>query len=274
MPLKNKVLPFIAAIPLIALAGAMCWPDGNMASRDLGCTRESSARGQEICAALADSMRWTWLGHAIVSPGWRVTWDGLREVYCKKRIAAADIPVLKDLKKYKPDFVPDWRLESGANDLIQLLENADGGGDQPENSLFNPKNRQYILKGGCAGRSAGDSPPLPAAPPACTAENAIAVVSSNASFRNFCSRPVNGASHGCSFEARPPSPLNADEKTDRALAWVVSASIIHSFDDRGQPLFMPEGAAFASVSNGCRIMKALGPGGPLLPGPAERTEPR
>ena len=50
----------------------------------------SGARGGEISRALSAAREWTWLGHAIVSPG--------------------------------------WRLESGADDLIRLTKNRAGAG--------------------------------------------------------------------------------------------------------------------------------------------------
>jgi hypothetical protein len=43
-------------------------------------------------------------------------------------------------------------MESCADDLIRILKNRDGTGDEPEQSMFNPKNAAYILKRGCAGR--------------------------------------------------------------------------------------------------------------------------
>jgi len=95
-------------------------------------------------------------------------------------------------------------------------------------------------------------------PPACQQDNAIAVVKSDYRFTYFCS-----SSHGCDFKARPPSPLNADERDDKNLAWVVTASVIGGYDSKGQPQFMPEGAAFALVSTECKIENTLGPNGPL-----------
>jgi hypothetical protein len=123
----------------------MCWPDRQMISRDLGCAKVGSARAREICNAISSSMEWTWMGHAIVSPGWRTTWPGIVNVYCHEHITAADLPVLQTFK----EGLSDWRLESGAEELTYLAKNADGKGDAPENSIFNPQNPSYILKGGC-----------------------------------------------------------------------------------------------------------------------------
>lgn len=95
--------------------------------------------------------------------------------------------------------------------------------------------------------------------PACGQDNAIAVVKSDYRIAYFC----HSSHDGCDFKARPPSPLNADERNDKNLAWVVTASIIGGYDSNGQPQFMPEGAAFALVSKDCKIESTLGPNGPL-----------
>jgi hypothetical protein len=96
------------------------------------------------------------------------------------------------------------------------------------------------------------------AAPGCTQEQAVSAVRADGAFKLFCS-----GGHGCDFTARAPSPLNADEKNDANLVWVVKASVIHSYSDKGQPLFMPEGAGFAFVSAACGITKTVGPNGPL-----------
>jgi len=85
-------------------------------------------------------MEWTWFGHAIISPGWRVTWVGLRNVYCRVKVGAADMEHLEHLR-----VTSEWRLQDGATDLIRLASPA----GEPENSIFNPNNSQYILRRGC-----------------------------------------------------------------------------------------------------------------------------
>ena len=45
-------------------------------------------------------------------------------------------------------------------------------------------------------------------------------------------------------------------------------SLIHSFDDEGQPRFMPDGARIVRVSTECTPTGILGHGGPVpLPDP-------
>jgi len=38
---------------------------------------------------------------------------------------------------------------NGDKKLDVIVANLDGKGDEPENSIFNPKNSEYILKKGC-----------------------------------------------------------------------------------------------------------------------------
>ena len=143
---RRIAIPAIVAASVIALVLVMGWPDKKMISRDIGCANVAPERGREICNALSDSMEWTWMGHAIISPGWRVTWSALRRVYCREQISAADLPVLETMKRGS-----DWRLEDGANDLMRLVGGSGGRATEPENSIFNPTNPHYILKDGCVG---------------------------------------------------------------------------------------------------------------------------
>lgn len=116
-----------------------------MLSRDLGCSNVAPGREQEICRSISDSMQWTWFGHAIISPGWRPTFDSIRDVYCRRQVTTADLPVLESLRQ----GMPDWRRESAAENLQRILKNLDGSADEPENSIFHPKNPSYILRNGC-----------------------------------------------------------------------------------------------------------------------------
>lgn len=143
---RRIAIPALVAGGVFGVVLAMGWPDKRMMSRDIGCANVKSDRGNEICHALSDSMEWTWMGHAIISPGWRVTWNALRRVYCRERISAADLPVLETMK-----MGSDWRLEDGADELIRLAGSSKGPANEPDNSIFNPTNPQYLLKDGCVG---------------------------------------------------------------------------------------------------------------------------
>jgi hypothetical protein len=145
MQRRIAIFVLIAAVA-IAVALAKVWPDKKMISRDIGCATVIPGRAKTICQALSESMEWTWMGHAIISPGWRVTWNGLRQVYCREKPNPADLPSLEYLKRGS-----DWRLQDGADGLIRLIGSTSGPAHEPENSIFNPANSQYILKGGCMG---------------------------------------------------------------------------------------------------------------------------
>ena len=93
-------------------------------------------------------MQWTWMGHAIVSPGWRISFESVLHTYCAENMGPQDIPALEALRQSRRN----WRLESGAEILLRLVRNKDGAGDEDSNNVFNPANPNYILKGGCPRR--------------------------------------------------------------------------------------------------------------------------
>jgi hypothetical protein len=114
-------------------------------SRDLGCGAVSDVRGRAICRRLQREMEWTWTGHAIISPGWRVTFQSIVRTYCKETVGSKDVKSLEALRQSSRD----WRTESGAEFLLRLVRNKDGTAHEDVNSIFNVHNPSYILKGGC-----------------------------------------------------------------------------------------------------------------------------
>ena len=100
-------------------------------------------------------------------------------------------------------------------------------------------------------------------PSVCSESAAISATEIIDIVSEFCSREVNGKAKGCHFTARGPSPLKADEIADTELAWIINASIIHSFDEEGQPIFMPEGTMFIRLSQECKVKGLLQHGGYL-----------
>jgi hypothetical protein len=133
------------AVTIVGCILALAWPSGRMISRDFRCGSASEARARQVCEALAREAEWTWLGHAIVSPGWRVTWSSLRRVYCTERVVPADAPALDLLRR----TTVDWRVEGGAEGLLRLLKGTEGTFVADHASIFNPQNPSYILAGGC-----------------------------------------------------------------------------------------------------------------------------
>ena len=143
---RSIAIPTLFLAGIIALVLAYGWPDKKMISRDIGCANVPPGRETEICQALSDEMEWTWMGHAIISPGWRVTWNGLRRVYCREKMSAADLTVLETLKTGS-----DWRLQDGTEGLIRPRGSLSDPSNEPETSIFNPTNPHYLLKNGCVG---------------------------------------------------------------------------------------------------------------------------
>ena len=117
----------------------------NITSRDLGCAVVSDIRAGVICRRLQQEMQWTWTGHAIISPGWRVTFQSVVRTYCGEKVGSKDIKSLEALRKSSSD----WRTESGADFLLRLVRSVDGTAHEDVNSIFNAQNPSYILKRGC-----------------------------------------------------------------------------------------------------------------------------
>ncbi len=126
--------------------------DYSLYGRDIGCAEITTARPRQICEAIAASLTWQWMGHATIAPGYKPNFEGARKVYCELKIGKDDMEALRRLRQYDPKlkWLPDWRLESGADMLLRIVANLDGRGDEPENSIFNSKNAEYVLKKGCS----------------------------------------------------------------------------------------------------------------------------
>ena len=142
-PLQKRCIVF--SIPILLLLGVVVYgllPEPGMGSRDLGCDQQFG-RAQKICRRLEREMQWTWMGHAVISPGWRVTFESVARTCCAERVGPEDIPALQILRQK----TKDWRAESGADSLIRLVQNRDGG--ENITSIFNPANPSFILKEGC-----------------------------------------------------------------------------------------------------------------------------
>jgi hypothetical protein len=139
-------LLFASLLPGLSLAATY-----SANGRDIGCAETGSGRARQICDSIAASLEWEWLGHATIAPGYKPTFAGVRTVYCALKIDESDMETLRGLKSYDPrrKWSPDWRLESGADMLMRIVASLEGAGDEPENSIFNPQDADYVLKNGC-----------------------------------------------------------------------------------------------------------------------------
>ncbi|MFY9316956.1 MAG: hypothetical protein WAO95_15535 [Burkholderiales bacterium] len=147
-----KSFGFAALLIALLLPGILRASDYSPYGRNIGCGEVASGRPQQICEAIAASLTWQWMGHAVLAPGNKPSFEGIRKVYCALQIGKGDVETLQRLRNYDPirRRRPDWRLESAADMLLRIVVNLDGRGDEPENSVFNPKSADYILKSGCA----------------------------------------------------------------------------------------------------------------------------
>lgn len=152
---------------------------GGLYSRDLDCEEQHTDRSREICRAMEEALEWTWKGHAIISPSYRVTFESERRVFCQLPITTGDTRTLVDMV-----INSDWRhttaearINNGARGLLALLgqkalDNFPEPGDLPNNkmkrlvakhlkeeitlliadpvNIYNPAHRSYILRDGCS----------------------------------------------------------------------------------------------------------------------------
>jgi hypothetical protein len=167
---RALLLLVLASAPVLAMAG------DTLLSRDLHCDRFELARSREICRALEREMEWTWMGHAVIWPGFRVTWSALRRVFCAMHVEPRDTQALVALVTWhRKGEQNDMRLENGATSLLKMM--GKGAVDalpapgslatdranvklkyleedlertlSDERSIFHPSNPEYIWSGGC-----------------------------------------------------------------------------------------------------------------------------
>jgi hypothetical protein len=174
-----KTLAFAVSGLVLIIASSSGAGAASLYTRNLSCQRWSAARANEICKALEREMEWTWTGHAIVSPSYRVTFETVRRTYCALSISAQDTFVLVDMVlalERKPDGnMARLQLVNGSRFLLNLLGKQaldvfpprDKSWDDQSwqiaknlreevalNSsdpgmISNPANPQYLLRNGC-----------------------------------------------------------------------------------------------------------------------------
>lgn len=130
---------------LVIIPFGFLWPDTEMVFKDLGCSA-FEGRAHVICAETEAALEWTWFGHALLSPRWRVTWPAVRTAWCAADITPKDRQVIE----YILNNAKDMRLQGAASSYLSLIDNLDGKGEEPENSLYHPKNPQYLLREKCS----------------------------------------------------------------------------------------------------------------------------
>ena len=148
-------------------------------SRNPSCERWLEARTNEICKTLEREMEWTWTGHAILAPSFRVTFETARRTYCALPIAANDAATLVEMVlalERKPDrTMSSAQIGNGGRFLLNLLGRRaldafparDKSWDEQSRQIaknlreeialaiadpamiWNPANPQYLLREGC-----------------------------------------------------------------------------------------------------------------------------
>ncbi len=175
MPRHHPLIFLLAWLLELIAADAAA---GNLYSRDLDCGKQPEGRAGEICRAMEDALELTWKGHAIISPGFRMTIERERSVYCSLPLTADDTRILVDMviASDSRGSPAEAQLNNGARSLLALLgqkalERFPEPGELPNNkmkrqiarhlkeeialliadpvNIYNPAHPKYILGGGC-----------------------------------------------------------------------------------------------------------------------------
>lgn len=147
-------------------------------TRHLACEEQFTGRSREICQALEHALEWTWTGHAIFSPSYRIKTEGILRAYCSLPVTNKDTEILIDMyfnSEYK-DGMGQAQINNGVLDLLSLLgqqaldyfpaldkipdkrkrnsikylkEHISLAIAEDSSSIFNPSHPYYILRDGC-----------------------------------------------------------------------------------------------------------------------------
>ena len=111
---------------LVSLTAAPAHSAG-IYSRNLNCSRWGEKSFHTICEALERELEWTWTGHAIVSPSFRMTAQGAKRAYCGLPVTASMTPSLVrmviDVEGAYLDNMRDTQLANGLRYLLYMLGN-------------------------------------------------------------------------------------------------------------------------------------------------------
>ena len=135
------VLFLLGLVVILASQGLATW----RYSRDMRCGEQTDARMRELCTSIERNLEYTCCGHAIISPGYRVTLKTVAAVWCEQGVRQQDSPALIALSKSE-----DLRLAGTAESLLRLSAGHDQyGTPEAEVSVLHPSHPSYLLKDGC-----------------------------------------------------------------------------------------------------------------------------
>jgi len=77
---------FATLIVVSLLPGATQAKNYSLTRRNIGCAEVPPGRSRQICEAVAKSLTWQWMGHAIIAPGYKPSFESILKVYCQEKI--------------------------------------------------------------------------------------------------------------------------------------------------------------------------------------------
>jgi hypothetical protein len=147
--MKNYIWIGIGLALIVVLFYFIAW-NGDFSSfrysRNLGCGTFSEQRTREICSSLERYSEYEWFGHAMVSAGYRVTFETARKTWCELDIRSEDRDLLEKISR---NYHFDARIQNGFDYLLRIL-NGKERPDPKNQDIFYPGTSGYILEKGCA----------------------------------------------------------------------------------------------------------------------------
>jgi hypothetical protein len=123
----KRFFPGIKYVPAAAALVLLLAPSPSAADtlyrRNLNCDQQSTEQAARICRVMEQEIEWTWLGHAIISPGYRMTLASELKVYCKLPIRVDDTATLIAMSLH-PEYranAAQVQVRNGARGLLKML---------------------------------------------------------------------------------------------------------------------------------------------------------
>ena len=111
-----------AALIVLCLLPFQSMAEG-LYTRNLECDIQVSIRTIEICTAPQDALEWSWTGHAIISPSFRIDIDRVKDVYCSLPITSGDTSTLIDMAVDSANSSKMYKVQinNGVLSLLSML---------------------------------------------------------------------------------------------------------------------------------------------------------
>lgn len=143
---------FLRMIPLVLLTLLWLVAWGDFAewrySKNMHCEKMQNSREGEICKSIEKYQEYEFVGHAMISAGYRSSFATAKKAWCELSLTESDLMLLKEMQ-FDHRLPP--QLVSGSEMLFSLLDaklhpNPDL---YPVSGVYSPQSPGYLLKAPC-----------------------------------------------------------------------------------------------------------------------------